>query len=77
MLGAYYFRCSGLGRQASFDFLIFFSILYPLTFFYASLRQKKLIFGFLLIIFWVIAYMIPEWTWYLVSTWTYWDYESS
>lgn len=77
-LCAYYVRCAGYGRKASFDYIfLFFIFIYPLQFFYAAFRYKGLFKGIALIIFWITAFLVPFWTWYLVSTWTYWGYESS
>lgn len=76
-LCAYYVRCAGYGRKASFDYIfLFFTFAYPLPLFYAAFRYKGLFKGALLIIFWITAFLVPFWTWYLVSTWTYWGYES-
>lgn len=75
-LSGFYFRSCGSGRKATFDFLLFYGFTYPLSFLYCSFRYKMFLKGAALIFFWMVAYLVPFWTWYLVSTWTYWGYES-
>ncbi len=77
VLSGFYFRSCGSGRKGTFDFLLFYYFTVPLSLLYCSYRYKGFLRGTALIIFWIIAFFVPQWTWYLVSTWTYWGYESS
>lgn len=76
ILSCLYFYSCGSGRKATLDFPMFYSFVYPFNAFYCAFRYKGLFKGLVLIIFWIVAFLVPLWTDYLVYTWTYWNYES-
>lgn len=76
VLSGFYFYSFSEKRKATFDFLLFYYIIFPVTMPYFAFRHKGFLKGAALIIFWITTYMVPYWTWYLLYTWTYWGYES-